>query len=127
MWLEHPEFRELIMSLWNVPDRGSNGMFRLASKLKRVKGKLAEWNKLVFRKTKEVIRETLVKIKDFDDKEEWNVVFFKCDLDWPWKREAPKGRSKVPSFGGQEHPLFSSGGESKSSHESYLQNHDWGH
>ncbi|KAK4425145.1 hypothetical protein Salat_1708400 [Sesamum alatum] len=47
MWLRHPDFLTEVARNWSYPTVVS-GMARLAAKLKRLKHKLKEWNKVIF-------------------------------------------------------------------------------
>ncbi|KAF5447259.1 hypothetical protein F2P56_032827 [Juglans regia] len=50
MWTSHNDFMEMVARNWEENDSGS-GLFRLASKLKRLRAALKTWNKLVFGRT----------------------------------------------------------------------------
>ena len=47
IWLHRKEFKNVVFSSWNQPLQGF-GMFKLATKLKRLKGVLRVWNKEKF-------------------------------------------------------------------------------
>ncbi|KAF5465360.1 hypothetical protein F2P56_015376 [Juglans regia] len=50
MWVEHPDFMTLVQKVWSESVIGS-GLFKLATKLKKLKVALRVWNKSVFGRT----------------------------------------------------------------------------
>ncbi|XP_035551714.1 uncharacterized protein LOC118349887 [Juglans regia] len=50
MWVEHPDFMTLVQTIWSESVIGS-GLFKLATKLKKLKVALRVWNKSVFGRT----------------------------------------------------------------------------
>ncbi|XP_040999420.1 uncharacterized protein LOC121245211 [Juglans microcarpa x Juglans regia] len=50
MWVEHPDFMNFVQNVWSESVTGS-GLFKLTSKLKKLKVALREWNKRVFGRT----------------------------------------------------------------------------
>ncbi|KAF5451734.1 hypothetical protein F2P56_026814 [Juglans regia] len=50
MWVSHENFRDVVEEAWNVPGV-SMGFFGLATKLKKIKVVLKEWNRWVFGRT----------------------------------------------------------------------------
>ncbi|CAN1129256.1 hypothetical protein LINPERHAP2_LOCUS5114 [Linum perenne] len=103
MWLDHPNFKEVLESSWSYPGFGSDNMFKLASKLKRLKTDLSNWNIDTFKRTEVVIKDTIEKIWILDNREETNQLseedrlercFLKCDLDKLCKREEVSWRQK---------------------------------
>ncbi|CAN1188248.1 hypothetical protein LINPERHAP2_LOCUS39211 [Linum perenne] len=87
--------RALVSSNWD-------DLYR--AKLKNLKMDLAEWNKVPFRRTEVVIKETLDKIFVIDSLEERQQISFAnkvercllmCDFDKLWKREEISWRQKA--------------------------------
>ncbi|CAN1139626.1 hypothetical protein LINPERHAP2_LOCUS11385 [Linum perenne] len=104
MWLEFPNFHEVVHSSWGVPVLGSNFLFKLAKRFKLLKEELKQWNRVTFRRNEEVYREIMNKINAFDRQEELQKLsreemiergFLKCDLDKLWKREEISWRQKA--------------------------------
>jgi len=54
MWLQHPNYRQVIQQSWEENIVGCP-MFILQQKLKRLKVSLKDWNKNVFRNVHEVV------------------------------------------------------------------------
>ncbi|XP_040996123.1 uncharacterized protein LOC121242304 [Juglans microcarpa x Juglans regia] len=74
MWVEHPEFIDFVKSVCSVPVVGT-GLLKLASRLKRVKVALREWNKQVFGRTNAHIASLEVKVEGLEGslQREWDI------------------------------------------------------
>ncbi|KAF5475502.1 hypothetical protein F2P56_007302 [Juglans regia] len=92
MWVKHLEFIDFVKNVWSVPMVGTR-IVKLASKLKKVKVALREWNKWVFGRTNAHIASLEVKVErleghlqrewDIDAEREFVVAFAKLSS---WRR-----------------------------------------
>ncbi|XP_028554540.1 uncharacterized protein LOC114580620 [Dendrobium catenatum] len=89
MWISHADFKNVISTNWNAliyPNNDIKGMFRLWSKLSRLKHVLNWWNKNVFKNVFTNIKEAELKVLDLEnsymvDPSNENLIMLNCAKD----------------------------------------------
>ncbi|XP_041025280.1 uncharacterized protein LOC121265656 [Juglans microcarpa x Juglans regia] len=92
MWIEHPDFMSFVQMVWDEPSVGTR-LMKLASKLKKLKVALREWNKRVFGQTNAQIAILEEKVEglehslqsNWDNEVERELVRYSTELS-TWRR-----------------------------------------
>ncbi|XP_035547266.1 uncharacterized protein LOC118348862 [Juglans regia] len=92
MWIEYPDFMSFVQMVWSEPMVGT-GLVKLASKLKKLKVALREWNKRVFGQTNTQIAILEEKVEgvehllhsNWDNEVERELVRYSTELS-TWRR-----------------------------------------
>ncbi|CAN1170807.1 hypothetical protein LINPERHAP2_LOCUS29203 [Linum perenne] len=101
--MEHDDFGPFLGRVWNAPRNEDGALFKLAARLKAVKGEFKIWNREVFKRVELEIVAGLLIVDELDKKEEVGFlsiddrirrIVIKCQLDRLWRCEEISWRQK---------------------------------